>query len=180
MMTKLVYRVDLHVPPHGMCRAVVREYPEYDLIGGDLTALMKRVQTELPEFLYLKSCNKRSYVPPRKINRQENSVPGVLFYYCEINAHEIKGGVTRHELRMSKSQWDVIDHVVQNHGHFESATHFLTWAALRAADQLTNTFWKDINATLDTIMDCRSDPSILSDNVVRVTDALLTAQSDME
>lgn len=164
----LIYRVLLHIPPHGTCTATVREYPEYSLIGGDLEHLMHRVKTELPEFLYLMSCSKRSYRPPKPVFATDKAPVGYHYHNCEIVTIPISGELVRHELRISESQCEIIDKIVEEHGYFGSTTHFLTWAALRAAELLNNTFLEDASAYLNTAMDPHSSTSHLVRDQLRL------------
>lgn len=144
-MIKLTYRVELHIPPVGCCKATVREYPDFAILGGDFNQLMHKVQTELPEFLYLMASHPRSFKVPYEHIPNEKSLIGVMIYYIEVTVPEMHGNIHRHELRMFKSQWERVDYILDNHDYFKSRGHFLTWAAMRAADSLTSTFWEDLN-----------------------------------
>lgn len=144
-MKKLTYRVELHISPVGSCKATIREYPDYMLIGCDFNDLMHKVQVELPEFLYLMSCNRHTFVNPYEYLPTEKSLIGVMIYYIEVKVPEMGGDVHRYELRMHQTQWERINFILEHHDYFKSRSHFLTWAAMKAADSLTSSFWDDLN-----------------------------------
>lgn len=144
-MNKLTYRVELHISPVGVCKATLREYPDYMLIGCDFNDLMHKVQNELPEFLYMMSCSPRSFVSPIESVPNEKSIIGVMIYYIQVKVHGLVGGTHRYELRMHQNQWQQIDHILEHHDYFKSRGHFITWATMKAADSLTSSFWDDLN-----------------------------------
>lgn len=144
-MIKLTYRVELHIPPAGCCKATIREYPDYVIVGNSFNELMHKVQTELHEFLYLMATHPRSFKAPCDQPPIQKSKIGVMVYYIEVSVPKMEGKIHRHELRMFKSQWDRVDYILEHHSYFKSRGHFLTWAAMRAVDSLTSTFWDDLD-----------------------------------
>lgn len=144
-MPKLTYRVEFEIQPVGQCIATLREYPDFSICGADFNAMMHRVQTELPEFLYLMACKRKTFVAPFENTDKDPPIPGKIIYYICINAPDMLGPTYSSNVHMTKNQYERIDDIVARHPYFQSRSHFLAWAAMRAVDGLLGTFLEDLN-----------------------------------
>lgn len=152
-MNNLTYRAELHIQPFGQCQAKLREYPDFIITGSDFTDMMDKVQRQLPEFLFIMSCNRRTFRPPIDYESSATLPPGVMPYYCNVKVNVAEGKTTRFDFHIYEDFGKKIDFIIEQHPYFRSRSHFLTWAALRAADSLILNFWEEYDEFTSGIFD---------------------------
>ncbi len=137
-MTSLTYRAELTLSPFGNCSACLREYPEFNIVGTDFTDLMDKVQSQLPEFIYLMYCSTRGHVPPFEYH--DTLPPGIMPYYINVRVPTLTGKSSRENFYLRDCQVARIDQILERHPFIKTRSHFYTWAAMKTCDALLTNF----------------------------------------
>ena len=136
-MLNMTYRCLIEIPPSGNCVLTIPDYPDYSIMGRDISELLVKVQTEVPEFLFMQACSKRSYRPPTPHTAHEDVKPGTLVYYVETRLpRDLTEPTVKCTIRLPESQWKAIDMILTDHPYLTSQTHFVAYAVERLVDAL--------------------------------------------
>lgn len=135
-MKKLHYQCIIHLPPIGECTLIIPEYPDYNLSGINLDQLMATAKHEVPEFLYMMACSKRTLRLPKVSELKCEPPPGTLIYPVSIDVPNLDGESSNRDIRLYPHQLDMVDYIIKNHSHVKSRTHYVSWAIERLGKEL--------------------------------------------